>query len=144
MVWTQILSMCALWPWPWRYDMGSRSWHTLGSCTIIVWNIQIQHVSKVKVRLWTLPLKSCRFTVFTASKLRMHVTYDERRWYFLIIVGTNNLRSCHQSSRSTLALFPWKFDGRYWDQMSRLWHTSYNILWTRYRKQYFPNHMKTS
>ena len=25
---TQISSMCALWPWPWRYDLGSRSWHT--------------------------------------------------------------------------------------------------------------------
>ena len=21
--------MCALWPWPWRYDLGARSWHTL-------------------------------------------------------------------------------------------------------------------
>ena len=31
--------MCALWPWPLRYDLGSRSWHTLGSWTIIVWII---------------------------------------------------------------------------------------------------------
>ena len=23
-------SMCALWSWPWRYDIGSRSCHTLG------------------------------------------------------------------------------------------------------------------
>ena len=38
-----VLGMCALWPWPQRYDLGSRSWHTLGSLTIIVWNIiQIQ------------------------------------------------------------------------------------------------------
>ena len=29
--------MCALWPWRWRYDPKSRSWHTLGST--IVWNI---------------------------------------------------------------------------------------------------------
>ena len=39
---TQISSMCALWPWPWRYDLGShpwviRSWHILWSWTIIVW-----------------------------------------------------------------------------------------------------------
>ena len=27
---TWISSMCALWTWPWRYDLGSRSWHTLG------------------------------------------------------------------------------------------------------------------
>ena len=36
---TQISSICALWPWSWRYDLGSRSWHTLGSWTSIVWNI---------------------------------------------------------------------------------------------------------
>ena len=41
--WTWISGICALWPWPWRYDLGSRSWHTLGSWTTIVWNIiQIQ------------------------------------------------------------------------------------------------------
>ena len=43
MVRTRILGMCALWPWPWRYDLKSRSWHTLGSWTTVVWNIiQIQ------------------------------------------------------------------------------------------------------
>ena len=47
---THILGMCALWPWLWRYDLWSRSWQTLGSWTIIVWNIiQIQHDSE---ELW--------------------------------------------------------------------------------------------
>ena len=47
---TRISSICALWPWPWRYDLGSRSWHTLGSWTTIVWNIiQIQFGSE---ELW--------------------------------------------------------------------------------------------
>ena len=47
---TRISSICALRPWPWRYDLGSRSWHTLGSWTTIVWNIiQIQHGSE---ELW--------------------------------------------------------------------------------------------
>ena len=36
---TRISSMCALRPWPRRYDLGSRSWHILGSWTTIVWNI---------------------------------------------------------------------------------------------------------
>ena len=41
---TWIISMWALWPWHWRYDPGSITWHTLGSWTISVWNIiQIQH-----------------------------------------------------------------------------------------------------
>ena len=44
---TGILCMCALWTWPWRYDLGSSSWHTLGSWTAIVWNIiYIQHSSE--------------------------------------------------------------------------------------------------
>ena len=47
MVRTWIFGMCALWPRPWRCDLGSRSWHTLWSwatnCWTIVWNIiQIQ------------------------------------------------------------------------------------------------------
>ena len=36
---TQILGMSKLWPWPWRYDLGSRSWHTLRSWITIMWNI---------------------------------------------------------------------------------------------------------
>ena len=36
---TQFLGMCPLWHWPWRFDLGSRSWQTLGSWTTIVWNI---------------------------------------------------------------------------------------------------------
>ena len=44
---TRILGMCALWPWPQRYDLGSRLWHILRSLTISVWNvIQIQLGSK--------------------------------------------------------------------------------------------------
>ena len=26
---TQTLGMCALWPWPWTYNLGLRSWHTI-------------------------------------------------------------------------------------------------------------------
>ena len=48
---TRISSKCALWPWPWRYDLVSRSWHTLGSWTTFVWNyIQIGQES---TKLWT-------------------------------------------------------------------------------------------
>ena len=47
---TRISSICALWPWPRKYDNGSSSCHTLGSWTTIVWNIiQIQHGSE---ELW--------------------------------------------------------------------------------------------
>ena len=50
---TQSLGTYALWPWPYRYDLGSQlqSWHTLGSWTTTVWNIiQIQHDSE---ELWS-------------------------------------------------------------------------------------------
>ena len=33
---TWILVMCVLWPWPCKYDLGSGSWHALGSWTTIV------------------------------------------------------------------------------------------------------------
>ena len=36
---TRIFGMCVLRPWPWRYNLESMSWHTLGSWTAIVWNI---------------------------------------------------------------------------------------------------------
>ena len=40
---TRISSICALWPWPLRYDLRSWSGHTLKSWTTIVWTIiQIQ------------------------------------------------------------------------------------------------------
>ena len=39
MAWTLIFGICALWPWHKRYDLGSRSWHTLGSWTISKWHI---------------------------------------------------------------------------------------------------------
>ena len=43
------LGMCALWPWPWRYDLGLRSWHTLGSWITILWNI-------IKIQLGSMEL----------------------------------------------------------------------------------------
>ena len=47
---TWISGICALWPWPQRYDNGPRSWNILGSSTTIVWNIiQIQRGSE---ELW--------------------------------------------------------------------------------------------
>ena len=64
---TLILCISALWPWHWRYDLGLRSWHILGSWTTIVWNIiQIQHGSEelipghtyfVMCALWPWPWK---------------------------------------------------------------------------------------
>ena len=47
---TQILGMCVLWPWPWRYDLGSRSWHTLRLWKTIVWNII--HIGRLGTELW--------------------------------------------------------------------------------------------
>ena len=44
----RISGMCALWPW--RYDLGSRLWHTLGSWTTIVWNII--HIQNGSEELW--------------------------------------------------------------------------------------------
>ena len=47
----QILDMCALWPWLWRYDLGLKTWHTLGSWTKIGWNIIL--ISQGGKKLWS-------------------------------------------------------------------------------------------
>ena len=45
--------MCDQRPWPWRWDLESRSWRTIESCITIVWNIiKIQNGSK---ELWPRP-----------------------------------------------------------------------------------------
>ena len=49
MVRTPILAICVQLPWPWRYDLASRSWQTLWSWTKIVWYIHIQFGSE---ELW--------------------------------------------------------------------------------------------
>ena len=46
---TLIFYMCALRPWPWRYDLGSRLWHTPGSWTTIMWNMIQFQLSSEKV-----------------------------------------------------------------------------------------------
>ena len=45
-----VFGMCALWPWPWRYDIGSRSWHTLGSMITIL--RRIIQIGQVGTTLW--------------------------------------------------------------------------------------------
>ena len=42
---TRNLGMCALWPWPWRYDLGSKSWHILGPWTTIVWILSTSNMA---------------------------------------------------------------------------------------------------
>ena len=55
---TRNFGMCALWPWPWRYDLRSRSWHILESWTTIVWNI-------IQIKLGTAELwPRHRFSVY--------------------------------------------------------------------------------
>ena len=50
MAWRHIFSICVLWPWSCRYDLGSRSWHILGSLTTTAYIIQIQNDSE---ELWS-------------------------------------------------------------------------------------------
>ena len=50
MTWTSILGICSLWPWPWRCDLRSRSWHTLGPWTTVLRNII--HIHQAIKKLW--------------------------------------------------------------------------------------------
>ena len=58
---TRISGICALWLWPWRY-LGSRSWHTLGSRTTIVWN--------------TIQIKLCREELWPGYRFPVYVHCD--------------------------------------------------------------------
>ena len=95
MAWTQIFGMCALWPWPWRYDFRSRSWHTLTSWTTIVWNIiQIQHGSD---ELWP------------CHGFRLCVQCDLDLWVMTLCQGNDTplghgQRFCALLSRSNMAV----------------------------------------
>ena len=59
---TRIFGICALWPW--RYDLESRSWHTLVSWITIVWNIiQIQLGSWPQWTEWDTTRCPCNWKV---------------------------------------------------------------------------------
>ena len=111
MVWAQIFSICALWPW--RYDLRSRSWRTLGTWTIIVWKIiQIQLGS---VELWP----GHRFLVYVYCdldwpflKFMTHSWvmdnscvkyYPDPTWQWGVMAWTRILGMC------ALSPWPWRY-----------------------------------
>ena len=132
------LALSALWPWTWRYCLGSRSWHILGSSTYFVWNIiQIRSLqSKVMARtrilamcaLWPWPcrhdlgsrswhtLRSCTTIVWNIKILsRCEIAVES--------YGPDTIRTDGQTNTRTLvkcALWPWLWK---YDLGSRSWHT---------------------
>ena len=108
-----------------NYDLGSRSWHTIGSWTTIVWNIiQIQHGSQ---DLW--PDKDfgyvCTVTltleIWHWLKVMTHhwvmdnkcvIYYPDPTWQWGVMARTQILCMC--------ALWPWPWRYGFW---SRSWHT---------------------
>ena len=124
-----VLCMCALWPWSWRYDLGSRSWHIIGSWTTIVWNIiQIQFGSE---ELWPgqgfLVCMYCDLEIRDITLGQGHDTplgHGIMMWNIIQIqfgrgfmLRTQNFGIC--------ALWPWPW--RY-DLVSRSWHIF--LSWT--------------
>ena len=49
MDWTQIMKFFFQWPWSSPNDLGSRSWHTLRSWAILVWNETLPSLSIRKI-----------------------------------------------------------------------------------------------
>ena len=67
---TLIFPLCALWPWPGRYD-----WHTLGSWTTIVSNIiQIQHYSELWPLKGQLLYENCELDLRDMTLIQGHDT----------------------------------------------------------------------
>ena len=48
---TRIFGICALWPWPLRYDRGSKSWHTLQNFQQTQFNASFFHHKLFKMLL---------------------------------------------------------------------------------------------
>ena len=117
----RISGICALWPWPRRYGLGSRSGHTFESWTTIVWNIiQIQHVRSydsdtdfVYVCTVTLTLKEWPWVKVMTRPWVMDNNcvkyYPDRTWQWGVMARTRIFGMC--------ALWPWRYD--LW---SRSWH----------------------
>ena len=128
---TRISGICALWPWPWRYDLGSRSWHTLWSWTTIVWNIiQIQlgneelwpgHGFSVCVHcdldLGDMTLSQGYDTSFGHRQLVCEIYCPDPTWQWGVMAQTRIFGIC--------ALWPWPLK---YDLGSRSWHIL--CLWT--------------
>ena len=110
---TWILGMCAPWPWPWGYDLGSRSWHTLGSWTTIVWNIiQIGQVGK---KLWpehNVNRQTDRVIPMSLKLCWGYKYYRDPTWQYGVQARTRIL--------CMWALWP---SPRRYDIGSRSWHT---------------------
>ena len=83
--------VCVQWPWPWRYHLGSKSWHTLESWTTIVWNIiQIQYGSE---ELWP--------EIGFGYVCTMTLTFEICPW---VKVMSHGQQLCKISSRSITAV----------------------------------------
>ena len=104
---TQILGMWALWPWPRRYDLGSRSWHTLWSCTTIVWNIKIQPgIEELWPGHWFWVCVTLTLEIWPWVKVMTHpwvidnncVKYSDRTSGYEVMAWTR----CEQTDRQTV------------------------------------------
>ena len=122
-------SVCKQWPWPWRYDLGSRSWHNLGSLTISMWNIiKIQLCSEEK---W--PRQGLRYVQRWPWRYDFGSTSWHTRGLWTTIVW-NIIQiqlGCEEIQLSSEELWPgqifsmralWRWPLRY-DLWSRSWHT---------------------
>ena len=110
---TQVIGMCTLWLSLWRYDLGSRSWHTLGSWTIIMWNIiHIQHGSQ---EFWFgyrfLVCVHCGLDLGDMTLCQGHDApfghgqcCEISRWQWRVIAPTQILVMC------ALWPWPWRYD----------------------------------
>ena len=130
---TRILGMCAVWPWPWRYDIGSRSWHTFGSWTTIVWNIIQIKLGSGELWLWILgmcalwpwPLRydlgSRSWHTLWSRSWHTLKYYLDPTWQWGVIARTRIFGMC------VLWLWPWRYD-----LGSISWHTLWSwttIVW---------------
>ena len=97
--------MCALWHWPGRYNLGSRSWHTLQSLTTILWNIiQIQNgIEELREGHEFRECVHCDLDLGDMNLIRGHATHL-----------SHGQQLCEKLSRSDLAVRTYEIDTDFW------------------------------
>ena len=154
MDWKRISDMCALWPWPWRYDLGSRTWQTLESWTTIC---EILFRSNMAVRSYGPDMdfgNVCTMTltseiwpwVMTKVKVKTHpwVTenncvkyYSDQTWQWGVMAQTRIFGMC------ALWPWPWRYDlgSRSWDTFESWTTIMSNIIQIgQGNKKLWPRH----
>ena len=117
---TKMLDICALWPWPWRYDLRSRSWHPWvmdNNCakhypeTTWQWGVMARTKILEMCTLWPWPWK------YDLASRSWHILESWTTIVWNIIQIKYGSKEIWRFGKCMLWPWPWRYD-----LGSRSWH----------------------